>query len=211
MQNLPLPATGGPNRRAAALALAGASWLGPGMATSARAQAAAAQPAEPAEAAEAPGATPAAPAPKAPQTFELTTPLGKNADGRMLTLADLADRALIVCFWASWCPHCRSELPALERIQHAVSPEQLRVLLVNTEPAPDWRRLRHALEKQMRSQLTNDADGQVRKAFGAPGSVPYTVVVGRNGRSQATLAGWAADRLDWLLGHVNTALATPPR
>jgi thiol-disulfide isomerase/thioredoxin len=194
-----------PRRRNLAAGLALAPVVGLGWASRAQAQAAEAAPPQGAE-------TPAvAQKPEAPQTFELTTPLGKNADGQMLTLADMAGRALIVCFWASWCPHCRSELPALERIQHAVSPEQLRVLLINTEPVADWRRLRRSLEGQMRSQLTNDADGRAGKAFGAPGSVPYTVVVGRDGRRQATLRGWSADRLDWLIEHANAALAAPAR
>lgn len=142
-------------------------------------------------------------------TLELVTPLGLTTDGRSLTRADLPGCALIVCFWASWCPHCRAELPVLEQIQRSVSTEQLRVLLVNTEPAADWRRVQRQLEGKLRALLTHDPDGQVRKAFTAPDSVPHTVVVGRGGQRQATLTGWSEERLDWLVGHANAALAAP--
>jgi thiol-disulfide isomerase/thioredoxin len=129
----------------------------------------------------------------------------------MLTIADMAQRALIVCFWASWCPHCRAELQSLERIQQAVSPEQLRVLLVNTEPTSDWRQVRRRLEGKLAGLLTHDSDGQVRKAFSAPSSVPYTVVIGRDGQSHATLRGWSDGRLDWLVERANAALAASTR
>ncbi len=178
-------------RRELTAALAAASLFGAGAAPRAHAQ-----PAEPE----------AAPP---PESFTSDTPLGKASDGQALTLADLPGRAVIVCFWASWCPYCRAEMAVLERIQQSVSAERLRVVLVNTEPTSDWRRVRRRLEGKLHGLMLHDPDGQVRKAFAAPNSVPYTVVVDRNGRSHATLRGWADDRLDWLLGYVNAALATP--
>jgi thiol-disulfide isomerase/thioredoxin len=147
--------------------------------------------------------------PAPPDSFGADTPLGRDRDDKPLKLGDLQGRALVVCFWASWCPHCRAELLVLERIQQSVSPERLRVLLVNTEPLSDWRKVRRRLDGQMQSQLTHDAEGQSVKAFGAPNSVPYTTVIARDGRSQATLSGWSDDRLEWLVGHVNQALAAP--
>lgn len=149
------------------------------------------------------------PEPTPPDHFGPDTPLGRDREGEWLTRAQLADQALIVCFWASWCPHCRAELPLLERIQQALSPEQLRVLLVNTEPWSDWRTLRRRMEGEFKSQLTHDTDRRTRQAFGAPNSVPYTVVVRRDGRSMATLSGWSSDNTQWLLQQVDRALQTP--
>jgi thiol-disulfide isomerase/thioredoxin len=150
-------------------------------------------------------------APARPESFEPATPLGRGGDGKEWTLAALHPRALVVCLWAAWCPHCRNEMAALEKLQRAVAPEHLRVVLVNTEPAADWRRVRRALDGQLRSMLTHDDGGDVRKAFAAPESVPYTVVIGRDGRSHATLSGWSEDRLDWLVERANAALAATPR
>lgn len=147
--------------------------------------------------------------PTPPAHFEPTTPLGRDRDGKVVTLQELPGRALVVCFWASWCPHCRAELQVLERLQQSVNPDQLRVLLVNTEPSSDWRQVRRKLEGQTHSQLTHDPDRQSRKAFGAPDSVPFTTIIARDGRSQATLSGWDQSRIDWLIENANRALAVP--
>ena len=147
--------------------------------------------------------------PVPPARFEAATPLGRDRDGKVLTIEQLPGRALVVCFWASWCPHCRAELQVLERLQQSASPDLVRVLLVNTEPSSDWRQVRRKLEGQMQSQLTHDTDGLSRKAFGAPNSVPFTTVIARDGRSLATLSGWDNSRVDWLIENVNLALAAP--
>ncbi|MCM3884865.1 TlpA disulfide reductase family protein [Frankia sp. R82] len=48
----------------------------------------------------------------APQTIGLT-PAGQRVD-----LAALRGRITVVNFWASWCPPCRAETPALVRTAH---------------------------------------------------------------------------------------------
>ncbi|MDR2885155.1 MAG: TlpA family protein disulfide reductase [Rikenellaceae bacterium] len=37
----------------------------------------------------------------------------RNAAGRNVSLKDFRGRWVLVQFWASWCPHCRAEAPAL--------------------------------------------------------------------------------------------------
>lgn len=182
-------------RRRLALALAGAPALGAFGIT---------------RAADEP-AKPAVGGPARRDDFDAGVPLGTSVDGKSWTVGDLPGRVLVVCFWAAWCPQCRAELPALERLQSAVSAEQLRVVLVNTEAASDWRRVSRQLEGKLKGLLTHDPDGAVRKAFTAPTSIPHTVMVGRDGRRRATLRGWSQESIDWLAEHADLALAEPPR
>ena len=43
--------------------------------------------------------------------FTLLTP-----DGEALSLSDLRGQPVVLNFWATWCPPCRQEIPALERV-----------------------------------------------------------------------------------------------
>jgi hypothetical protein len=83
--------------------------------------------------------------------------------------------------------------------------------MVNTEASADWRRIRRQLEGQLSVLLTNDAAGDVGRAFASPNSVPYTVVIGRDGVVQHRLRGWSEESLPGLVDGINKALAARPR
>lgn len=53
-------------------------------------------------------------------------------DGGELTLSDLRGKAVVVNLWASWCPPCRAEMPALQRIYEANRERGLEIVAVNT-------------------------------------------------------------------------------
>jgi thiol-disulfide isomerase/thioredoxin len=41
---------------------------------------------------------------------------GTDLDGKPLALSSYAGKVVVLNFWASWCPPCRSEAPALEQV-----------------------------------------------------------------------------------------------
>jgi thiol-disulfide isomerase/thioredoxin len=41
---------------------------------------------------------------------------GTDLDGHSLSLSSYAGKVVVLNFWASWCPPCRSEAPALEQV-----------------------------------------------------------------------------------------------
>ena len=56
-----------------------------------------------------------------------------DMDGRSVTLADYHGRPLLVNFWATWCPPCIAELPALERAVASIEAQSVNVLLVSVD------------------------------------------------------------------------------
>jgi len=53
-------------------------------------------------------------------------------DGGQVTLSDLRGQVVMVNLWASWCPPCRAEMPAIERVYQEYQSQGLVVLAVNT-------------------------------------------------------------------------------
>ena len=51
--------------------------------------------------------------------------------GGQVTLSALRGKVVIVNLWASWCPPCRAEMPAIEKIYQAYKGQGLEVLAIN--------------------------------------------------------------------------------
>ena len=52
--------------------------------------------------------------------------------GGQAALSGLRGKVVVINFWASWCPPCRAEMPALDRVYEAYRARGLEVLAVNT-------------------------------------------------------------------------------
>lgn len=64
-------------------------------------------------------------------------PLGELAfedpQGRQMTLAAHAGKALLVNLWATWCIPCREEMPALDRLQQKAGGTDFEVVTINLD------------------------------------------------------------------------------
>lgn len=58
--------------------------------------------------------------------FELSA-----SSGETIRLSDLRGQAVLVNLWATWCPPCRAEMPAIEKIYNEYKEEGLVVLAIN--------------------------------------------------------------------------------
>ena len=57
----------------------------------------------------------------------------RDTRGRMVRLADLRDKVVLVDFWASWCAPCREEMPVLERLHQRYKDHGLVIIGVNID------------------------------------------------------------------------------
>jgi thiol-disulfide isomerase/thioredoxin len=65
----------------------------------------------------------------APAAAPLPPLILSSLEGRSVSLADFAGKPTVVNLWATWCPPCRREMPALQRTQ-AANPD-VNIVFVN--------------------------------------------------------------------------------
>jgi thiol-disulfide isomerase/thioredoxin len=99
-------------------------------------------------------------------------------DGRTLRLSSYRGKVVVVNFWATWCPPCREELPALQRV--AASEPDVVVLEVDLmEPGDKARSFLESLGLD-RLQPVLDSDGATTRRYGVL-ILPSTFFVDKDG------------------------------
>lgn len=58
-------------------------------------------------------------------------------DGRILTAADIAGRAVVLNFWAPWCPPCVREMPELDRFSRSAAGRKTLVIGLAIDERPN--------------------------------------------------------------------------
>ena len=107
-------------------------------------------------------------------------------DGKTLTLGSLRGEVVVVNFWASWCPPCRKELPALASLNQELSGEG-RVVAVSIDE--DLRNVqRFAKANHLSMTIAHDGPEGLAKLLDLQ-SVPFTMVLGRDGEVAMTAIG----------------------
>ena len=106
----------------------------------------------------------------------------EDIDGRRHRLSDLRGQVVVVNFWATWCPPCIAEMPAIQRMYDALRDHGLAVLAVNAgQSAEAIRRFVTDFEPTLTFPLLRDADGDAFAQWGVRG-LPQTFVVDGAGR-----------------------------
>ena len=116
----------------------------------------------------------------------------QDADGAEVRPAAFQGQGVVLNFWATWCPPCVEEMPALERLHAALADDAIRVVAASQDRA--GAAAVHPF--YARNGITGlavwlDARGAAGRAFGIPG-LPTTVILDRQGQEVARLVGAAA-------------------
>lgn len=115
---------------------------------------------------------------------------GTTLDGERVALSDHEGEVVVLNFWASWCPPCRDEMPALKEIHQQTRDRGVRFLGVNIlDDKANARAFVRTFDIEYPSIY--DQPGQAALAFRGtiPTSPPNTIVIDRDGRVAARIIG----------------------
>jgi thiol-disulfide isomerase/thioredoxin len=101
--------------------------------------------------------------------------------GKKTDLTKQNDKILIVHFWATWCPPCVEEIPALSRFWDEYrSRDDVALYAISVDK--DWKTIDDFLKKNPSAiPLFHDPNASTAKRFGST-QYPETYIVNRKGR-----------------------------
>jgi thiol-disulfide isomerase/thioredoxin len=101
-------------------------------------------------------------------------------DGRRVKLSDFRGKAVLLNFWATWCPPCKIEMPWFEELQKQYGKDGLVVLGVAMDDTEAPKIAEFAHEMGVNYQVLLGTD-KVSDDYGDVQYLPTTFYVDRNG------------------------------
>jgi thiol-disulfide isomerase/thioredoxin len=111
------------------------------------------------------------------------------ADGSVHRVRDYVGNVVVVNYWATWCPPCRQEMPALSHLADVYRGRGVVVVTVSDEPKPRLDRYTRANDLHTLSGTFRDEAPAGAIAHIAYQGRPATFVLDRQGHLRRFLAG----------------------
>ena len=104
-----------------------------------------------------------------------------DSTGSIMRLSDLRGQPVILNFWASWCPPCRAEMPAIQAVHQAYQAQGLVVLGVNTANQDSLSQAQDFItEMDLSFQMLYDSSGAIQSRYDVS-ALPTTFFIDRFG------------------------------
>lgn len=118
--------------------------------------------------------------------------------GEPRALSHYRGEPVLLNVWATWCPPCVREMPALQKLHEQLGPAGLKVVAVSVD-APEgtingWGRPGGNVqgfirEHELTFEILRDPSGDIETAYGLVG-LPTTFLIDREGRIVERVIGW---------------------
>jgi len=127
----------------------------------------------------------------------------KDAQGRLVHLADFKGKVVLLDFWATWCGPCKIEIPWFMEFQRKYKDRGFEVLGVSMDD-DGWKAITPFVNQKKINYRIVLGDDKTGDQYGGLEALPTTFVIDRNGRIASVHVGLAgkkdfADAIEKLL------------
>lgn len=106
----------------------------------------------------------------------------KDLQGKQFTLEQLRGKPVIINFWATTCPGCVLEIPALVELSQKYSAKNLVIIGVAMDYDPESQVREMVRQKKMTYPVVLDSKGELAEAFGQVTLTPTTFFISKEGK-----------------------------
>ena len=107
--------------------------------------------------------------------------VGQALDGRILTLAQLRGKPVLVTFWATTCPACIAEMPHLTELYRDLHPQGLEIIGVAMSYDPPDQVRAMVKQRQLPYPVVLDVQSRIAREFDNVQLTPTTVLISPQG------------------------------
>jgi peroxiredoxin len=112
----------------------------------------------------------------------------KDVDGKPVSLSQFRGKVVVLDFWATWCPPCRTEIPGYIALQRKYAADGLVVVGISVDTdGPDP--VRKFIKEMGINYPIVMADDTIQDLYGPLQGYPTTFIIDRDGFIRATKLG----------------------
>jgi peroxiredoxin len=120
------------------------------------------------------GAKPVKPAPAPAWTL-------KDVDGKPVPWSQFKGKVVVIDFWATWCPPCRTEIPGYVALQKKYTDDGLVFIGISVDGDDSIPAVKAFVKQFNINYLIVMADDTIQDAFGINQGYPTTFIIDRDG------------------------------
>lgn len=130
----------------------------------------------------------------------------QDLNGNTVHLSDLRGKAVVLNFWATWCPPCKEEIPWFIDLQNKYGPQGLQIVGVSMDDGGKDAVVPFAKDMGINYKVLL-GDSEVADLYGGVHALPTTFYIGRDGKVLEYVPGLIGRRE--MEENIQAALATP--